>query len=331
VRGTRRNIIWSRRAGAASVCVALVKTISVLINTYNYGRFVAEAVESVLAQTRPATEIIVVDDGSTDDTRALLAGKFGGHTAVKVIHQRNGGQLAAFVTGFEHATGDFVFMLDADDTYAPGHLAGVVAAFEAQRDVDFIFTAHRQFGDADAVFQRSARDERLGCSLIGTLERTLWIGSVTSTLALRRGLVLTLLPALRPLIPRWRIRADDCLVMGASLAGAQKFFLAAPTVGYRVHGKNHFHRQGSDTAGDYAHWLRREGLKGVFATLLGLRADAAHAVDLEFATQPHPTPHEYEEYVAIVWRLPLPLWTRLKKRLKLRRHFQRTRGAAGQE
>lgn len=301
-----------------------MKTVSVLINTYNYGRFVAEAVESVLAQSLAPTEIIVVDDGSTDDTRAVLAAKFGGNPAVKVIHQRNAGQLAAFVTGFENATGDIILMLDADDTYAPEHLANVVRAFEAHPEVDFVFTAHRQFGEANAVVQRSAHDERLGFSLIGTLERTLWVGSVTSTLAMRRSLVLTLLPGLRSLVPRWRIRADDCLVLGASLAGSQKYYLAEPTVNYRVHDKNLFHRRESNTAGNYAHWLRREALKSVFSIQLGIPLDVARQVDTEFSTLPFPTRQAYEEYVAIVWSLRASLWVKLKKRLRLYSHFRQT-------
>lgn len=301
-----------------------MKTTSVLINTYNYGLFVAEAVDSVLAQSLAPTEIIVVDDGSTDDTRAVLAAKFGGNPAVKVIHQRNAGQLAAFVTGFENATGDIILMLDADDTYAPEHLANVVRAFEAHPEVDFVFTAHRQFGEANAVLQRSPQDQHQGFSLIGTFARMLLVGSATSTLAMRRPLVLTLLPILRSVVPQWRIRADDSLVMGASLAGSQKYFLAEPTVNYRVHDKNLFHRRKPNTADDYAHWLRREALKTVCATRLGIPPDVAQQVDMEFSTLPFPTRQAYEEYVAIVWSLRASLWVKLKKRLKLYAHFRRT-------
>ncbi len=114
----------------------------------------------------------------------------------------------------------------------------------------------------------------------------------------RGRLVLTLLPGLRTLIPRWRVRADDCLVLGASLAGSQKFYLAEPTVNYRVHGGNLFHRRESTRTGDYAHWLRREALKSVFASQLGIPRDIANHVETEFATLPCPTRHEYHEYVS---------------------------------
>jgi len=305
--------------------VPQMKTISVLINSYNYGRFVAEAVESALAQDPSPTEIIVVDDGSTDDTLAVLAAKFGNNPAVKVIHQRNAGQLAAFVTGFEHATGDLVLMLDADDTYAPGHVANVLRAFTSNPEVNFVFTAHRQFGESHALVQRSPDDESLGFSLVGAFVRTLWVGSVTSTLAMRRPLVLTLLPALRQVAPQWSIRADDCLVLGASLAGSQKYFLAEPTVNYRVHGSNLFHQRESGSAAHYAHWLRREGFKSILARQLGIPREVVSQVDTEFSTMPRPTRGEYEEYIAILWSSHLPLWSKVKKRLKLYRHYRRTR------
>ena len=304
-----------------------VKSTSVLINTYNYGRFVAEAVESVLAQTQPVDEIIVVDDGSTDDTPGILAQKFGRNERVKVIPQRNGGQLAAFLTGFEHASGDYIFMLDADDAYEPEHVANGVQTFEANREVDFVFSAHRQFGDTNAVVQLAPQNRHLGFSVIATFARTFWVGSVTSTLALRRSLMLTLLPVLRPLAPRWRIRADDCLVLGSSLAGSQKYYTATPTVRYRVHGKNHFHRQEADTAADYAHWLRREGLKANLALQLGLPFDVSNQADTEFACLKTPTHREYQEYTAIVANLPIPFWSRWKKRAKLARHYRTTSAA----
>lgn len=301
-----------------------MKTVSVLINTYNYGHFVSDAVASALAQSHVPDEIIVVDDGSTDETLAVLTEKVGNNPKVKVIHQRNSGQLAAFVAGFENATGDFILMLDADDTYAPAHVANVVRAFGDQPDVDFVFTAHRQFGEGHEIVLRAPSNRALGISVIGTLARTRWIGSVTSTLAMRRSLVLTMLPILRSLVPQWRIRADDCLVMGASLAGSQKYYLSEPTVNYRVHGTNYFHRRELGVAGDYAHWLRREALKAIFAQQLGIPAEVAQQVDTEFSTIPDPSRDDYEDYVAIVWSLRLSLWAKLKKRLKLYSHWRST-------
>jgi len=108
------------------------------------------------------------------------------------------------------------------------------------------------------------------------------------------------------------------------LAGSQKFYLAEPTVNYRVHGGNSFHRRESTSADNFAHGLRRQALKAEFSTLLNIPNNIADQVDTEFDSLPYPTRDEYKEYVSIVWGLNLPLWTKLKKRLKLYSHFRRT-------
>ena len=117
---------------------------SVVIDNYNYGRYLAQAIDSVLAQDFPAKEIeiIAVDDGSTDDSREVLA-RYRGR--VKAMLQENRGQAGAFATGFAAATGQAVCLLDSDDYWAPSKLAEVAKALEdksagiiqhLQREVD---------------------------------------------------------------------------------------------------------------------------------------------------------------------------------------------------
>ncbi len=93
--------------------------ISVVIPTFNRAHCVGEAVASVLAQTRPPHELIVVDDGSTDNTAGALA-QFG--QAVTLIRQPNQGVSVARNTGIEHATGEWIALLDSDDICHPGRL-----------------------------------------------------------------------------------------------------------------------------------------------------------------------------------------------------------------
>jgi glycosyltransferase involved in cell wall biosynthesis len=103
-------------------------TISVVIPTYNYGRFVGEALDSVLRQTFKATEIVVVDDGSTDNTREVLEPYM---QRIRYIHQSNAGLSAARNTGIQAATGEWIALLDSDDTWHPEKLAQQ-ALFAAQ-------------------------------------------------------------------------------------------------------------------------------------------------------------------------------------------------------
>ena len=92
--------------------------VSVVIPTYNRAQFVGQAIESVLAQNYADCEIIVVDDGSTDTTRDLLATVTDARVRV-ILQPRNQGKGAALRTGFAAATGDYVVVQDADLEYNP--------------------------------------------------------------------------------------------------------------------------------------------------------------------------------------------------------------------
>ncbi len=93
--------------------------VSVVIPTYNYVRFVGEAIESALAQTWATREVIVVDDGSTDETPALLA-SYG--SRIQVIRKPNGGLSSARNAGIRAARGECIALLDADDIFLPAKL-----------------------------------------------------------------------------------------------------------------------------------------------------------------------------------------------------------------
>jgi glycosyltransferase involved in cell wall biosynthesis len=101
---------------------------SVIINNYNYGSLVGRALDSALAQNEPCTEIIVVDDGSQDGSRSVLDQY---RQRVQLIYQDNRGQAGAINAGVAASQGEFICFLDADDWWAPGKLAAVGAAFDA--------------------------------------------------------------------------------------------------------------------------------------------------------------------------------------------------------
>lgn len=106
--------------------------VSILIPAYNAERFVGAAVESVLAQTYAHVEVVVVDDGSTDGTRAALR-PFEAR-GVRVIEQANAGQCAAANAAFRASAGELVTFFDADDILAPDHIARQVERLGARRD-----------------------------------------------------------------------------------------------------------------------------------------------------------------------------------------------------
>ena len=106
--------------------------VTIIINNYNYGHFLREAIESALAQTYTEKQVIVVDDGSTDNSREIIAG-YGGQ--VLPVLKENGGQASAFNAGFAHSQGDIVIFLDADDRLVPTTAKLVSDAFLAHVDV----------------------------------------------------------------------------------------------------------------------------------------------------------------------------------------------------
>ncbi len=111
-------------------------TVSAIIPTFDAAAFLPAALNSVMAQTRRPDEIIVVDDGSTDDTPEVLTG----WPDVTVIRQDNAGPAAARNVGVAHATGDLVAFLDADCVWYPGKLERQVAVHEGDEAVDYSFT-----------------------------------------------------------------------------------------------------------------------------------------------------------------------------------------------
>lgn len=103
--------------------------ISICVLNYNYGQFVGQALDSALAQTYERVEVIVVDDGSTDDSSRVI-GRYGDR--VRALRKENGGQASSINAAFSAARGDVVMFLDADDILCPEIAGAVAKAFERQ-------------------------------------------------------------------------------------------------------------------------------------------------------------------------------------------------------
>lgn len=125
--------------------------VSVIIPTHNCGTYLADAIESVLAQSFTSYDIIVVDDGSTDGTRSLLAPYAG---IVGYLYQEHRGAAAARNAGIAQSCGKYVAFLDADDVWLPMKLELQVQALEAHPEAGLAFTDFLNF-DASGVTTRS--------------------------------------------------------------------------------------------------------------------------------------------------------------------------------
>ena len=212
--------------------------ITVLIDTYNYGRYIEEAIESALGQDFPAEEreILVVDDGSTDDTRVRV-GKYAGR--VKYVYKENGGQASAFNCGMAQARGELIFLLDADDYWRPGKLRKITGLFAEHPEARMIYHRYEELDEGSGAISERAAPVISG--FLAERKRDLisyWIYP-TSTLAFRREALAALLPVPEGL----KIQADAYLAalvvfLGPVLGVAESLAV------YRVHGKNLFYASG---------------------------------------------------------------------------------------
>src|SRR3954464_9718855 len=125
-------------------------TVSVIVPAYNVAPYIRAAIDSALAQTFRDLEVIVVNDGSTDETASIVDACCAADPRVRLIEQPNRGLSAARNTALAAARGEFLALLDGDDTWDPGFLEAQLAVFGDRPDVSIV--------TGNALFLGSALD-----------------------------------------------------------------------------------------------------------------------------------------------------------------------------
>jgi glycosyltransferase involved in cell wall biosynthesis len=304
--------------------VAAPLTFSVVVTNYNYREFVAEAVDGALAQTRAPHEVIVVDDGSTDGSPDYLRERYGRDPRVKLLCGENGGQLAAFQRGLAAAEGDLVCFLDADDRWGVDYLRQVGELFESRKDIDFVFSDVRLVGNEAGVQGYAKEATDLGYTVLGTWVHMRWYGAPTSALALRRRLAERVLDLPGDFVANWRISADNCLVFGASILGAKKYYLPTGHVDYRIHGRNGWWHEQARMR-EFAAQFRSRCLINHYAERMHLDTQALNLAKAEFKSRANPSWDDARLYADIALRGSAPWWKRAERALAILRHGLRAR------
>jgi glycosyltransferase involved in cell wall biosynthesis len=129
--------------------------VSVIVTCYNYGRYVGEAVDSLLGQTFPALEVIVIDDASPDNSADVLRSRYSDNPRVRlVLHEHNQGHIRSYNEGLSMARGEFMGVLAADDfVLRPDAVARQVAVFDAQPRVGFVYSAFSMVDEHSKPFR----------------------------------------------------------------------------------------------------------------------------------------------------------------------------------
>src|SRR5580704_1258882 len=214
--------------------------ITVLIDSYNYGRFIEDAIGSVLTQDFPKeqVEIMVVDDASTDDTAERVK-QYG--SRVQYFYKPNGGQGSAFNLGLQKAKGEIVALLDADDYWLPGKLQRIAEEFEKHPDAGMVYHRLREYNTRSGE-ETDGPFVAVSGMVYSDRKRLLsYILYPTTALAFRRRLLEPLLPIPEDL----RIQADSHL-SGLIIFLAPIVAISEPLAVYRVHGSNLFFAQDAE-------------------------------------------------------------------------------------
>ena len=211
--------------------------VSVLVANYNYGRFIAEAIESVLAQTYPNFEMIICDDGSTDESCDVVERYTQLDPRIKLLRRKNGGMASAQNAAYSKSSGQIVCLLDSDDRFLTDKLEKVVSGFRSTPDGGCL--SHQ-------MFRTDKRGRRLGVSPWIVQPPDGWYGPFVvrngdippglafgSGVCLRREIAGLIFP-----LPAGFTRNTDGAIMVWAPFITRLIGIPLPLTEYRCHGEN---------------------------------------------------------------------------------------------
>ena len=214
--------------------------VSVLINNYNYGNYLRQAIDSVLSQNYSKLEIVVVDDGSDDNSIDVLSSYSA--EEVKAVLKENSGQASAFNAGFLAATGDLILLLDADDYFYPEKVSEIVSLFEKNSELGWIFHQLEYVNAKDEkIHVTSEPSLRIEKSQLIDVRQALTKGkrlnyTIPCGLCFRRKCIESILP-----MPESRgVTISDNYIKYAALSLFPGLILARKLAIQRIHNRNNY-------------------------------------------------------------------------------------------
>jgi len=209
--------------------------ISVLIDNYNYGKFLPECIESVLNQTYQNFEIIIVDDGSKDNSKEIIEKYAKKDERIKPVFKENGGQASAFNEGFKYCQGEVISFLDADDLFEKNKLEEIINIYK--KGYEYIVNDYEFLDNKNLIDNYGPYYPYGGYNLFLVYYLTKFTGSSTSNISISKNLANKIFPIKYEEF--FRIRADDVIVFASGI-GSEMYFINTPLTKYRIHGNNLF-------------------------------------------------------------------------------------------
>ena len=131
--------------------------VSIIIPTYNYSQYVCRAIDSALSQTYPNVEVIVIDDGSTDDTAAIVTDKY--EQRISYLWQVNKGASSARNLGISVSRGDYIAFLDSDDRYKPENIERKVQYLQCHKEYRWVYSDWVWINESNRIIGLGSQDK----------------------------------------------------------------------------------------------------------------------------------------------------------------------------
>lgn len=297
---------------------------SVLVSSYNYQDFVLEAVHSALAQTYPPLEVIVVDDGSTDNSVIALNQAFANDARVRIIAKSNGGQMSAWIAGAAVAQGDVIALLDSDDLWKPDYIANIADIYLSDNSIDYVYCNMEKFGASAGLMlkrrrHKASRDLGLSTLMGACIQR--WQGVATSGNTIKRALFGKILQLPIDQVQEWKTRPDDCLFYGSDILGGHKYYLAKALVFHREHANNALQEFSNSPIKNARYAMRVEKMLRHYRAMAGFSTAWLKIAKYEFRTKPQPSGSECWIYCSFALQAPMRWSTRLSHAAAILAHY----------
>ncbi|NEU76749.1 glycosyltransferase [Hassallia byssoidea VB512170] len=208
--------------------------VSIIIANYNYARFIGQAIDSALSQTYQNIEVIVVDDGSTDNSQKIIA-SYG--ERVVTVFKDNAGQCSCYNVGFATSRGQIICFLDSDDILLPEKVAEVVKAFKSSEELGWCFHNLRWVDEnAELLLKSSTQRSSRECDFRNMLKSGKLPPALpaSSALCFRRSLLDKILPM--PIAKA--VSCSDFYVKYMAVALSKGCFLGKVLAHHRIHANN---------------------------------------------------------------------------------------------